>query len=71
MALTEGDKAECREMARVIITEVLDMHIESCPHGKTLLKNRMLLIGACLGSSIGGGSAVLALVKLITSFGGT
>ena len=64
MALDDGDKAMCAEIARRIINDVIQFHIESCPHGKTLLKNKMLLIGACLGSSIGGGSAVFALVKI-------
>ena len=65
MALTEGDKAECKEIAREIVKEVLVEHIDSCPHGKALLKNRMLLIGACIGSGVGGGSAVFALAKLL------
>ena len=69
MALTKGDKAECKEIAREIIKEVLIGHIESCPHGKTLLANKWFLFGICTGSGIAGGiaggSAALGLARVI------
>jgi len=68
MALTEGDKAECKEIARIIINEVIKYHIESCPHGKVILKNRMFLIGCVIGASIGGGAGgagvVMAFIRI-------
>ena len=66
MALNDGDKAECKEIAREIINEVIKYHIEMCPHGKTLLVNKFLLIGVCIGSGLAGGSAVVGLVKILT-----
>ncbi len=63
MTLSEGDKAECKEIAREIIKEVLDIHIQSCPHGIAFGKMWMLLVGACIGSGIGGGGLVAILLK--------
>jgi len=65
MALTEGDKAECKEIAREIIREVLIEHIASCPHGKTVLASKMFLAGVCIGSGFAGGSLALGLAKLL------
>ena len=65
MALTEGDKAECKEIARQIIQEVLTVHIQICPHGKTILTSKWLLIGVLVGSGASGGTLALAIMKLI------
>jgi len=65
MALTEGDKAVCRQIAREIVQEVLKEHILSCPHGRALLASRMLLVGISLGSGLAGGSTVWALINLV------
>jgi len=65
MALTEGDKAECKEIAREIVKEVLVEHINSCPIGKTLMKNRMLLIGIVIGSTLAGGGAGIGIANLL------
>lgn len=65
MALTEGDKAECKEIAREIVKEVLSEHIASCPHGKTLLASKMFIIGVCTGSGFAGGGLALGLAKLL------
>lgn len=67
MALSEGDKNTCREVAREIIKEVLKEHIQSCPHGKTILASKMLLVGMCIGSGIASGSVVFALMEFFTS----
>jgi len=64
MTLDDGDKAECKEIARVIIKEVLLEHINSCPHGIKLGKLWMLLVGACIGSGIGGGTIVGIVLKV-------
>jgi len=66
MALSDGDKAECKEIAREIIQEVLVAHIQSCPHGKTLLASKMFLFGICVGSGFAGGSLALAVARIIT-----
>ena len=66
MALSHGDLAECKEIARVIIKEVLVGHIESCPHGKTILASKMLLVGMCVGSGFASGGIVFGLIKLIS-----
>ena len=65
MALNDGDKAECKEIARVIIKEVLTEHIAACPHGKTILASKMLLVGMCVGSGLASGGVVYALVRLV------
>lgn len=71
MSLTEGDKAICAEMSRQIVEEVsqrlLKLHMETCPHGKLLSKTRNLMIGACIGSSIGSGSLVLLVGKIVSA----
>jgi hypothetical protein len=53
MALNDGDKAECKEIAREIIKEVLAEHIKSCPHGIKMGKIWMLFVGAGAGGGIG------------------
>jgi hypothetical protein len=67
MALTEGDKAQCMEIARAIIKEVLVEHVEMCPHGRLLKNWKWLALGILLGVSIvaGSSSAVTALVLTV------
>ena len=65
MALTDGDKAECKEIAREIVREVLKEHIMSCPHGRSLLASKMLLVGLCVGSGLTSGGIVIGLVRLV------
>lgn len=71
MSLTEGDKAECKEIAREIVREVLAEHIHSCPHGIKLLTSKAYLIGICMGCGLAGGgvgSAIgLTLAKIMTN----
>ena len=74
MALDEGDKAICGEIAERIIEKVMKrimpQHVASCPHGKTMLKNKMFLVGCIVGTSIAGGaggaSVVIAFVKIFS-----
>ena len=66
MALSKGDLAECKEIAREIIKEVLVEHIKSCPHGKTILASKMLLVGMCVGSGLASGGVVFGLIRLIS-----
>lgn len=62
MALTEGDKAECKEIAREIVKEVLEQHIASCPHGLALIKSKTFVIGLFVGSGVISGGSVAALL---------
>ncbi len=68
MSLTDGDKAEYKEIAREIIKEVLLIHIESCPHGKTLLASKMFMMGICIGSGFAGGGLALGIAKVALGF---
>jgi len=63
MALSEGDKAVCREIAHEIITEVLEQHIVSCPWGGKITKFKWLFVGVLLGSGATGGGAAVVLLK--------
>ena len=64
MALTEGDKAICEQIAERIIQNVMKQHIDSCPHGKLLLSMKMLVFGAMIGSGLASGGVVFGLIKL-------
>ena len=67
MALTEGDKAICGEIAERIIEKVVEQHVKSCPHGQAIVKNKTFVmgcvIGAGVGGGVGGGGLVLAFIK--------
>lgn len=54
MALNDGDKAECKEIAREIVKEVLMQHTEACPYGKDILKGKAMMIGIGVGIAIVG-----------------
>lgn len=70
MALTEGDKAECKEIARVIVKEVLVEHVAACPHGLLLMRKKAVFIGICIGVSIGSGVGSTGIMMLlIKAFG--
>lgn len=72
MALSELDQAYIREVAtntagvvsKEVITEVLKWHIDSCPHGKSILASKWGLIGLCIGSGVSGGGIATVLIKL-------
>ena len=69
--LDEGDKAICAEITREIVEEVvskvMQVHLETCPHGKMLARSKAILIGACIGSSLGSGGLVLAIAKIASA----
>lgn len=67
MALSPGDLAECKEIARVIVKEVLETHVQTCPYGRSLLKFTCIAAGIAIGSGIAGGGFVLTIIKV---FGG-
>ena len=64
MALSEGDKAVCMEIARTIVAEVLATHVATCPHGKFLetWKQRIIGIGVLAALIAAGSSAGMALM---------
>lgn len=64
MALTLGEKAECKEIAREINKEVLAEHIQSCPHGRSLLKFTCISVGIAIGSGFASGGLVITLFRM-------
>lgn len=74
MALDDTERAYIREVAtntagvvsKQVITEVLKWHIDSCPHGKSILASKWGVIGLCLGAGVGGGGIATALINLFT-----
>lgn len=70
MALTTGDKAEYKEIAREIIKEVLQEHIRFCPHHAAfeLSKARVLgiIIGVVLASGVTSSTVAAIVIKLFS-----
>jgi len=68
-SLSEGDKAMCAEIAREIIEKIIDKHVESCPHGMTIMKSKWFIVGCIISAGIcgglGGGGLVAILLKAI------
>lgn len=65
--MSDGDKAECKEIAREIIREVMVEHVAACPHGQRLSKILFAAFGIGVGSGVGSSGIALALLKV---FGG-
>lgn len=65
MALNDGDKAECKEIAREIVKEVLTEHVTSCPHGLAMKKSKLLVIGVFVGLGFAGVDWVMSVLKVI------
>ena len=63
--LNDGDKAECKEIAREIVKEVLIEHTVACPHGIRIGKLWMLLLGASIGGATGGGGIVAVVMHFV------
>jgi hypothetical protein len=66
MVLDDGERAECKEIAREIIKEVIAEHIMICPVHGALIRYKALLVGACIGGGVSGGGIVWALLHSIT-----
>ena len=74
MALTEQDRDYIREVAinsatevcKQVIEDMLKWHTEACPHGKSILASKWVLLGVCIGSGIGGGGVVAVLIKIFS-----
>lgn len=62
--LNEGDKAECKDIARLIVKEVILEHIQSCPIGRSLAVSKAFLSGCVFIAGCGGGAvgAIIARV---------
>ncbi|HEG43242.1 MAG TPA: hypothetical protein ENH94_04245 [Phycisphaerales bacterium] len=69
MALNDGDKAECKEIAREIVKEVLVEHVKLCPHGQFLRIAKARIIGILIGVIVGTGGisglTIYGLAKLL------
>ena len=66
MALTEGDKAICGQIAERIIQNVMEQHVKSCPHAVRWKMIAAVFLGAVLGSGLVNGiGSVLAKFILI------
>ncbi len=68
MGLSEGDKAEAKEMARAIVKEVLLEHVAACPHGTALKVLTAKMIGIGIGTGVASGGTFFGLLKV---FGGS
>jgi hypothetical protein len=66
MVLDDGDKAIMMEISRTIVKEVLTEHVQVCPFGRRQLRDRALLIGACVGSGIGGGGLLFTILEFMS-----
>ncbi len=67
MSLTEQDKIQCAAIAGEVIKEVIQYHIQSCPHGKSLMVSRAMVVGMMVGCGLAGGGVGALLFKLFTT----
>jgi hypothetical protein len=65
MALTDGDKAECKEIAREIVQEVLKDHIRTCPHHAAFEITKAKVIGIMIGVIFASGITSSAMAAII------
>jgi hypothetical protein len=72
--MTEGDKAICAEMTRMIITDVMEDHIKNCPHHRAFLISKARVIGILVGvvaaSSITSGGMTAIVIKIMANIAG-
>lgn len=73
MPLTQQDQEYIKEVAANvsaevadrIITKVMEWHVGACPHGKSILMAKWMLVGICLTSGLAGGGIGAILSKII------
>ena len=67
--LNEADKLWVKDLSSKIAHEinekVISQHIESCPHGKSLMASKFFLAGVCVGSGFAGGGLALAVARAL------
>ena len=71
MALNDGDIAECKEIARVIVKEVLIEHIANCPHHQAFLISKAKILGIMFGAVIASGASSGVVVTIILKIFGS
>lgn len=59
-------QAMIEKIAASVTQQVIETHIQCCPHGQLLLKGRSLLVGLCIGSGVAGGGVVALAAKVLT-----
>ena len=71
MALSQHDEDWVKLISEKIVyrvtKEVIANHIASCPHGKSMLASKWLVIGVCIGSGLAGGGAGAVLTRMLMS----
>jgi len=70
MALNAGDKAECKEIARLIVEKVLEVHIATCPHHQAFLVTKARMVGMALGIVVASGVSSGTVAAIILRFFG-
>ena len=69
--LTDGQLAECRQVAREIVKEVLELHVASCPHHQAYLISKARVFGMFLGviaaSSVSNGVVMTVVMQIFKS----
>lgn len=74
MSLSEPDREYIREVAvnaagevsKQIIEDLLKWHTKACPHGKSIIASKWLVVGVCAGSGIGGGGIAAMLIQIFS-----
>ena len=69
MGLSNGDKAICAKIAGEVIEKAMKEHLKTCPV-KVDLKIKTahfvgIIFGCVLGSGVGSGSVVYAIIKVL------
>jgi len=59
-------QAVIEQIAAKVTQQVIEQHIQCCPHGRLLLKGRSLLVGLCIGSGVAGGGVSALVLKVLT-----
>jgi hypothetical protein len=58
-------QAVIEQIATRVTQQVIETHIQCCPHGQMLSKGRSMLIGLCIGSGVAGGGVVALVSKML------
>lgn len=58
-------QAVIEKIAAKVTQQVIETHIQCCPHGQLLVKSRSMLVGLCIGSGVAGGGVVALASKML------